>query len=103
MRQDVADEQHLPVEMNRCDQPVLVAGNIENVEIALAGGHVVHRSEGSLELGQVPIGSTFDQFAPCSQRRVSIGVSLREIPKRLLRDHPHVENISQDEISVNSN
>jgi hypothetical protein len=28
---------------------------------------------------------------------------LREVPERLLRDNPHVENISQDEIDVNSN
>ena len=39
MSENVADKHHFPVEVDRCNQPILVATNIEHVKVAdLVGG-----------------------------------------------------------------
>ncbi len=52
MSQNVPDKKLLRVEMDRRNEPVIVAANIEQVKALPAGAHVVNAAEGLFQLGE---------------------------------------------------
>ena len=89
MGQDVPDEQFLDVEMNRCDQPVLVAADVEHIELAPTCWDEIYAPEGALEFSEITEPAGFDHLEPCFYRRIGISMLLREVPERLLGNHVH--------------
>src|SRR5438445_10728267 len=97
MGEHVSDEQHLAIEMDRGDHSILVAADIEDVEIADAVGGVQH----GFELSEVCKNAGFDDLAPSLKRLGGCTMHFGEVDERLVRDHSHqADSRTEPEIMV---
>ena len=76
----MADEHHFPVEVDRCNQPILVAANVKHVDIT----DLVSGVESSLQVGKIVEICRFDNLAPSLKRSLGFGMSRRKVEQRFI-------------------
>jgi hypothetical protein len=81
----MSNKQHLAIEMDRGNQPVLVSANVKHVEVA----DLVCCIEGALQFCLVGKGCGLDDLAPRLQRGISIAMDHCELGQGFVGDHPH--------------
>ena len=79
MRENVADEHHFPVEVDRCNQPILVAANVKHVDIT----DLISGVESFLQVGKIIETSGLDNLAPRLQRSLSFGMNRGKVENAL--------------------
>jgi hypothetical protein len=89
MRQYMAYKHSLRVEMDGCDQTVLVPTDVEYMELAAFNWNHVRAGERSLQLGESAKTPAPQQLEPRTERRRCIRMLLREFPQRFPRDYVH--------------
>ena len=82
MGQYVFDIAELPPEMQIGDQPVLVAGNIEHMQIT----NLVHAAKHLPQLGEIGIVPDLHHLAPSLQGFAGIGIYDSEIQRAALSE-----------------
>ena len=80
MSENVADKQHFPVEVDRCDQSIFVAANVKHVKVA----DLVCRIERALQFGQIVEITRLNNLAPRLKRRRTFGTNRRKVEQRFV-------------------
>lgn len=98
MGQHVAHVDLAAVEVNQCDQPVLVAADVEHSPIA----DLIGRRKGSTQLIKRVKVSPLHDLEPACQRRFAVGMPCPEVAQGFSRDHVHEQIVSQIAIAGKS-
>jgi hypothetical protein len=85
----MAYEQLLGVEVNGCYQAIVVASDVEDVEVPAINRHSVHAGESPPQFFKIAKAPMPYQLKPRSQGCGSVGMFLFGLPDRLLRNHMH--------------
>ena len=83
MSENVANEHHFPVEVDRCNQPILVAANVKHVDITDLAVNV-NGVESSLQIGKIVEIRSFDNLAPSLKRSLGFGMNRRKVEQRFI-------------------
>jgi hypothetical protein len=102
MSQDVPDEKLLGVEMNRGDEPVFVATDVEHVKAFPAGIHIVNAFEGLFQFREISKTASARGFEPDLQGCFGVSVNPPEFDQRLPRDYAHGRSLSLSALHCNS-
>ncbi len=94
MRQNMPDVHFLRIEMNRRNDPVLVAPNVKHIERADFIGGIERR----LDIGKTQKLSRLNNLAPSLQWNGSLRVHCREGRQRSIGDDSHWNTLSHFEI-----
>ncbi|MDO8434769.1 MAG: hypothetical protein Q7S58_20420 [Candidatus Binatus sp.] len=96
------DEQFLRIEMDRGNEPVLVAANIEHVKTFPAGTHIVDAFECLFQFREIFETASSRGLEPGFQRGFGASVNLPKLRQRLPRDYVHERRLSHFAIHINS-
>ena len=89
MREHVPDVCHLPVEMNRGNEPILVAADVEHVQT----GDPIDAAENCFEVGEMRKRIRFDASSPDLKRHCCVWVKRPEVNEALVGYHTHEAEI----------
>ncbi len=96
MSQNLLDVAKLPVEMQKCNQPIFVARDVENIQIA----HFIHRTKYIPQFCEAAEGGAFHCHAPCLQRTAGIVMDCRKLQQAAIGDDSHARRLLQNAMLV---